>query len=88
MVATLVLMPKKKDTPAPPGVAKPDDRKRSAIFVPRSWAKVMNQLRAEKKMPALWLVIDMMIERANAVGIKNLPKAPWEEGYSEKDETP
>jgi len=48
------------------------------VGVPEDWHAVMRRLAAKHRQPVLYLLIDLVKEKAEKESINDLPPAPWE----------
>lgn len=57
----------------------PDRHKkpRKGIQMPQEWYEVAEGLAADRQMPVLWMMIDMLQKAASAAGRADLPDVPW-----------
>jgi hypothetical protein len=52
--------------------------KRTTLPVPTEWHSVLAQMAARRQQPKLWVLIGMLMERAEKEGLPH-PKPPWEQ---------
>lgn len=50
---------------------------RKTVQLPQEWLKVAQELAADRPMPVMWLLIDLLKREAEAKGKKPLPATPW-----------
>ena len=51
---------------------------RKPMMLPEGWLKVVQELAAEKQMPAMWYVVSLVKEQAEKAAKPDLPSAPWD----------
>jgi hypothetical protein len=70
------LMSKKK--PRPSGGKHSTPRK--PVQFPADWLAVTKKVAAKQKMPVVWLLIELVKERAEKLSIEgDMPPVPWED---------
>ncbi len=50
---------------------------RKTVQLPQDWLRLAQELAAERPMPVMWLLIDLLKREAEAKGKKALPPLPW-----------
>jgi hypothetical protein len=50
---------------------------RKPVQFPEDWLQVLKELAAERPMPAVWLLVELLKAHAETKGRKNLPPVPW-----------
>lgn len=53
------------------------EAKRSPVQIPAVWRSVINKIIAKTKQTPLHLILDLVAEKADELGIDH-PKLPWE----------
>lgn len=70
------------DTLGPMGKKKSTSGKhttvRQNVGVPEEWHAVMRKLAAAKRMPVLWMLVELVAREADAAKIPRPVKMPWE----------
>lgn len=53
---------------------------RKTVQLPQEWLSVAQGLAADRPMPVMWLLIDLLKREAEAKGKTDLPPTPWSLG--------
>lgn len=51
---------------------------RKPVQLPADWLRVAQELAAERPTPVMWFLVEMIREKAEAAGRKDLPPVPWQ----------
>jgi hypothetical protein len=52
---------------------------RKPVQFPTDWLAIARKLAAAKKMPVLWVLIELVESEARTFGLEDLPPPPWGE---------
>ncbi len=51
---------------------------RTPLQMPTAWYAIAANMAIKRKMPTLWVIIDVLRKEAEADGVTDLPPLPWE----------
>lgn len=57
---------------------------RKPVMLPAEWQRVLRGLAAERPMPAVWLLVELIKREAESKGVADLPAVPWQAPADEK----
>lgn len=51
---------------------------RKPVQLPADWLKLAQEMAAKRPMPVMWLIVELIKQKAEAEGRTDLPPTPWQ----------